>query len=66
MNSRREMLSEWYGDGNSRTAILYHTWSGYEVEFLVNNEQKEVRRLYEHSRQYAEDACENWIEEIIK
>ncbi len=58
-------LSKWYGRGNGRTAVLYSGWQGYSVEFLQNGEVKERRLLWEHNRDYAEDACENWIMEII-
>lgn len=59
-------LSEWYGQGNGRTAALYSGWQGYSVEFLQDGVVKERRLLWEHNRDYAEDACENWVMEIIK
>lgn len=64
--SVRTFLSEWYGRDNGRTASLYTTWCGYEVEFYRDGELVELRRVWEHTRDYAEDACENWIEGIIK
>jgi hypothetical protein len=60
------LISEWYGQGNGRSARLYSGWQGHTVEFVKNNEVVERRGLWEHTRQYAEDACENWVEEIIK
>lgn len=64
--TNRTFLSEWYGRGNERTAQLYSTWCGYEVEFKKGEQLIERRMLWEHNRNYAEDACENWVEEIIK
>lgn len=65
-NSGRTFLSEWFGHGNGRTAVLYTGWQGYSVDFLKDGEIIESRSLWEHTRDYAEDACENWIMEIIK
>lgn len=62
----RSFLSEYYGRDNGRTAMIYHRWTGYEVDFLLHGEIVEHRSLHGHTRQYAEDACENWVEGIIK
>lgn len=62
----RTFLSEFYGRDNGRRARVISTWSGLEVEFYENDERKESRMLTEHNLQYAEDACENWVEGIIK
>ena len=59
-------LTEFYGRGNGRTAALYTSWQGYTVVFSKDGEVIERRALWEHNRDYAEDACENWILEIIK
>lgn len=65
-NEGRTLLSEYYGDDNGRTAIIYARWSGNEVDFLKDGVVIETRMLDKHTRRYAEDACENWVEEIIK
>ena len=59
-------LSEWYGRDNGRSARLYSGWQGYSVEFVKDGNVVEKRSLWEYSRDYAEDTCENWVEEIIK
>ena len=59
-------LSEWFGDGNGRSARLLTSWQGYSVEFVQDDKVVERRIMWEHSRYYAEDACENWVEGIIK
>jgi hypothetical protein len=61
----RTFLSEYYGDGNKRSAQIYHAWQGYSVDFLVDGNVVESRSLWEYSRRYAEDVAENWVEEII-
>lgn len=62
----RRFLSEYFGRDNGRTAVIYHNTHGYEVEFLEHGERKDFRLLYEHSRDYVEDAAENWVEGIIE
>ena len=63
----RTLLSVFYGEGERRIAELYHrSASGYEVDLKEDGEIVEMRCLYDHSRQYAEDCAENWIEGIIK
>lgn len=60
------LLGEWFGDGNGRTALLYTSWRGFSVDLMLNGDRIEHRALWEHTRRYAEDACENWVMEIIK
>lgn len=62
----RTWTDEYYGNGNGRKAALYVSHKGYEVEFYQDDDMVELRRLHEHSRNYAQDACENWVMEIIK
>ena len=62
----RTFLSEFYGRDNGRRARVISTWAGLEVEFYKGEEKCETRMLTEHNLQYAEDTCENWVEEIIK
>ena len=61
----RTFLSEYYGDGNKRTAVIYSRWNGLEVDFLLDGKVVKHQPLYEHNRHYAEDACENWVMEIM-
>jgi hypothetical protein len=62
----RTFLSEFYGKDNGRKARVVSTQSGFEIEFYQGEDKRETRMLSEHNLQYAEDACENWVEEIIK
>ena len=67
-NLNRTMLSEYYGSDqySTRVAKLFHRWSGYEVEFWDNEELVQFKSMFEKSKYYAEDACENWVTGIIK
>ena len=66
LNDGRTFLSEFYSNDQKRTACVYHGWQGYSVDFLVEGKVVEHRSLWEHTRQYAEDACENWVTGVIK
>ena len=70
INERRDMdkvfLSEYYGVENKRTAQIHSTWRGFEVDFLTDGVVVKHQQMWDHTRQYAEDACENWVEGIIK
>ena len=68
VSGRKVWLSEFYGQGNDRTARLYMIEGEptYEVEFFENNQVKGGRSLTHFSKDYAEDVCENWVEGIIK
>lgn len=65
---RKVWLSEFYGQGNERTARLYMIEGEptYEVEFFENSKPVGLRSLTHFNMQYAEDVCENWVEGIIK
>lgn len=65
-NEYGTFLSEFYGRENGRTACLYTSWQGYSVVFFQDGEKVERRSLWEHTRDYAEDACENWVTGVIK
>lgn len=60
-----EMLSEYISGDGKRKAMLYNTAKGFEVELIKDNVIVERRILHDHNEYYAEDACENWIEERI-
>jgi len=66
LSDGRTFLSEYYSEDQKRTACIYSAWQGYSVDFLVNGEVVEHRNMWEHTRRYAEDACENWVTGIIK
>lgn len=66
MLDSRTFLSEYYGRENDRTAVIYTRPHGLEVEFLAGGKVVDSRMLTNHNRNYAEDACENWVEGIIK
>lgn len=62
----KTFLSEYYGDGNGRSAQIHKGPEGYSVVFLKNEQVVETRMLHEHNNYYAEDTAENWVKEIIK
>lgn len=62
----RTWLSEFFSEDGYRTARLYTSTFGYEVEFFEHDKTIRIERLFEHNRQYAEDACDNWVRGIIK
>jgi hypothetical protein len=62
----RTWTDDYFGNGNGRKASLFVSHKGYEVEFYKDDELVEVRRLYENNRDYAQDTCENWVQEVIQ
>lgn len=62
----RTWVSEFYGKDNGRSASILSSWSGYEVEFKKDGQLVERRVLEGYNNYYAEDACRNWVEEVIK
>jgi len=58
-------LSEYWGDGNTRRAAIHSCTQGYFVELFENEKLVETRNLFEHSRHYAEDCAENWVQGIF-
>lgn len=58
--------SDFFGKDEIRKASIYESYRGFEVRFYEHNDLVETRLLHEHNRQYAEDACENWVMGIIK
>lgn len=65
MSTGSTFLSEYYGDGNGRTATVLTSWQGLSVEFKQDGKVVETRMLHDHNRFYADDACENWVRGII-
>ncbi len=61
------ILSTYYSNDQKRMAeVWYRASCGYEVKMYENDEMVDQRALFEHSKQYAEDCAENWVEGIIK
>jgi hypothetical protein len=65
-NLGKVFLSEYYSSDNKRTAQIHSTWRGYEVDFLTDGVVTHHQQMWDKTRRYAEDACENWVEGIIK
>lgn len=49
-----------------RTAKVFQDYEGFSVEFYVKDKLVERRNLWEFSETYAENAAENWVDEIIQ
>jgi hypothetical protein len=67
---RQGVMRTWvmrlYSKDQKRHADLVSTQNGYEVEMYEDQQQINRQQCWEHSRQYAEDCAENWVEGIIK
>ena len=50
---------------NGRTAKVYNTECGFEVDLYEDDCFIETRQLHEHSESYAEDCAENWVTRIF-
>tara|TARA_E500000318_G_scaffold12442_1_gene11412 strand:- start:2694 stop:2891 length:198 start_codon:yes stop_codon:yes gene_type:complete len=46
---------------NGRTAKVYNTECGFEVDLYEGNNLIERKQLHKHSERYAEDCAENWV-----
>jgi hypothetical protein len=62
----RTWLSRFYSRDDRRHADVMSTYNGYEVEMYEDGVQVRRQQCWEHTRQYAEDCAENWVERIIK
>ncbi len=49
-----------------RKSKVYRSYEGFYVEFYEGGKMVERRALYEHSETYAENAAENWVDELIQ
>tara|TARA_B100001939_G_scaffold340346_1_gene348301 strand:- start:2234 stop:2431 length:198 start_codon:yes stop_codon:yes gene_type:complete len=49
----------------SRSAKVYNTEAGFEVDLYEENELIETREVHDHSERYAEDCAENWVMRIF-
>ena len=50
---------------SGRTAEVYKTEAGFEVDLYEGKELIETREVHDHSESYAEDCAENWVMRIF-
>jgi hypothetical protein len=50
---------------SGRSAKVYNTEAGFEVDLYEGNELIETREVNYHSEKYAEDCAENWVMRIF-
>jgi|TARA_B100000768_G_scaffold180615_1_gene201062 hypothetical protein len=46
----------------NRTAEVWKTSEGFEVDLMENGKLLECRQLYSHSESFAEDCADNWCQ----
>ena len=46
---------------DNRTAKVYMTEKGFEVDLYQENDLVATRKVHKHSESYAEDVAENWV-----
>lgn len=54
-------LHEYWSDDKNRKASVHKNDQGFYVKLSEGGFLREVRRLYSHSEQYAEDCAENFV-----
>ena len=54
-------LHEFWSDDKNRKASVHKNDQGFYVKLSEGGFLREVRRLYSHSEQYAEDWAENFV-----
>ncbi len=54
-------LHENWSDDKNRKASVHKNQQGFYVKLFEGGFLREVRRLYSHSEQYAEDCAENFV-----
>ena len=54
-------LHEFWSDDKNRKASVHKNNQGFYVKLSEGGYLREVRRLYSHSEQYAEDCAENFV-----
>ena len=54
-------LHEFWSDDKNRKASVHKNNQGFYVKLSEGGFLREVRRLYSHSEQYAEDCAENFV-----
>lgn len=67
---RQTVMRTWvmrlYSKDEKRYADLISSQNGYEVEMYEDDKHVKRQQCWEHTRRYAEDCAENWVEGIIK
>ena len=54
-------LHEFWSDDKNRKASVHKNDQGFYVKLSEGGFLREVRRLYSHGEQYAEDCAENFV-----
>ena len=54
-------LHEYWSDDKNRKASVHKNPQGFYVKLFEGGLLREVRRLYNHSEEYAEDCAENFV-----
>tara|TARA_B100000886_G_C20006848_1_gene320341 strand:- start:125 stop:358 length:234 start_codon:yes stop_codon:yes gene_type:complete len=54
-------LHEFWSDDKNRKASVHKNNQGFYVKLSEGGFLREVRRLYSHGEQYAEDCAENFV-----
>lgn len=54
-------LHTFWSDNKDRKASVHRNEQGFYVKLYVCGILREVRRLYNHNEQYAEDCAENFV-----
>ena len=54
-------LHEYWSDDKNRKASVHKNQQGFYVKLFEGGFLREVRRLYNHTEQYAEDCAENFV-----
>ena len=54
-------LHEYWSDDKNRKASVHKNNQGFYVKLSEGGFLREVRRLYSHGEQYAEDCAENFV-----
>jgi len=62
----RVLLSEYNGQSEDKTARVYDTPDGYEVDLELNGKPVKTVMLHEKSVHYANDTAENWTTGVLK
>ena len=50
---------------DERSAEVYRTSKGFEVELYEQNGWSATRKVHQHSETYAENTAENWVQGIF-
>lgn len=65
-NDMKTWLSRYFSKDQLRYADVVSTYNGFSVEMFEQEQLIRTTNCWGHTRQYAEDCAENWVEGIIK